>query len=135
MTHKLVKVLRTPEDTIEDAAVELSGTAELVIGSDAQTIPVKSYAGGTSTDCYANMTGAIFKSMVFLATVNCVITFTGVTVIDGITTTTVALVANVMRQVLTMTGTLTKITVGPNTTNGGAEGTIKIRVLYDVGVV
>jgi hypothetical protein len=134
MTHKLVKVLRTPEDTIEDAATTLTANSELVVGNDAQPFPVSSYSGNTSNDINVNMSGAVIASMVFLSTVPCVITFTGITAIDGVTATTLTLAANVMRQVLAVTGTLTKIRVGPNTDNGGAEGAIKIRLLYEVSI-
>ena len=72
-----------------------------------------------------------FQSLGLVATVPCVVTFTTSVLIDGVSATTITLVANVIKRVGAMTGDITAVSVGANTDVAGLAGTIKISVLFN----
>ncbi len=125
-THIYSQTLQTPEGSFNDAGTTYSGRAVQGVEED-----VNANGGGANALAVAFGGGAAFKSMALLATVPCVVTLTGATVIDGVTIGTVTLVANVMRHVAAITGDVTAVSVGANTDSLGAAGTIRISVLFD----
>jgi hypothetical protein len=131
-THRISHTLTSPEGTMQDLAAGSvkTGDTSVAVGDDI-TPCVVSANGGADNVVDVAIDAASIKSLVFLADVPCVATLTGATVIDGITAGTVTLEAGVMRQVLAITGDMTSLSVGPNTTSAGAAGTIKIRALYN----
>ena len=87
--------------------------------------------GGGANAISIAFPAAGLQSLVLLASVPCVVTLTGATVIDGVTTGAVTLEANVLRQVTAITGNVTDISVGANTVSSGPAGTIKISALFN----
>ena len=91
--------------------------------------------GAAANDVVAAFPATGFQSMILLATVPCVVTFSGVSQFDGVagtpTADDVTLVANVTRRIAAITGACTAISIGANTTGAGAAGTIQISVLYN----
>lgn len=130
MTHKLTHFLNGPEDTLQDLGATLTGDTAVAVG-DSTTPFVVAANGGAANVASVAVAAAALVSLVFLADVPCVVTLTGATVIDGITTSTVTLTAGVIRQVTVITGSITSMSVGANTTGAGPAGTIKIRLLYN----
>lgn len=124
-THVYTQTVQTPEETLSDVGVTTTGET-----TTAYNGTVSAYGGSAITPDIAFI-AANFKSMILLATVPCVVTLTTATVIDGVTTGTITLQANVMRRVSTITGNVTAMSVSANTTVDGAAGTIKISVIYD----
>lgn len=129
-THRLLQSFSCAEDTLADAGKSYSGDTSVAVGDDTVPCVVAANGGGANTVSLA-IASAALQSLAFLATVPCVVTLTGVTVIDGITASTVTLEANVLRQVTAITGDMSAISVGANTTGSGPAGTIKIRALYN----
>jgi hypothetical protein len=130
MEHRLTQILRAASGDIEDSGAALTGDTSIAVGNDTTTFVVNANGGAANVASVA-VTAAALKSIGLLSTVPCVVTLTGTTVIDGISTSTVTLAANTLRQVKAVTGDITNISVGPNTTGAGPAGTIKIRVLYN----
>lgn len=87
--------------------------------------------GGSANAVAIAFTAAGLQSIILLADVPCVVTLTGATVIDGVTTSTVTLVANQIRKVSAITGNVTAVSVGANTDSSGAAGTINISALFN----
>jgi len=124
-THTYAQSLVTPEEQIADSGASYTGDTVTAIDTT-----VSANGGGANAVAVA-FTAAGFQSMGLLATVPCVVTLTGATVIDGASTSTVTLVANTLRHVTAITGNVTAISVGANTDSSGAAGTIKINVLFN----
>lgn len=87
--------------------------------------------GGGANAVAIAFTAAGLQSVFFQSTVPCVVTLTGVTVINGITIGTVTLVADVIYKVSSVTGDCSAMSVGANTTTDGAAGTIKISAVFN----
>lgn len=125
-THVKATSVICPELTYTETGTTYTGDT-----STAVSTTVDSYAGGAPNAVGVAFTAAGFQSMVLQSTVPCVVTLTGATVIDGVSTSTVTLTANVIRHVAAITGDVTAVSVGANTDNGGAAGTININVLFN----
>jgi hypothetical protein len=124
-THLFTQRVVTPEGTLEDSAATTTGDTTTSV---ATTVDAN---GGSANAVAIAFTAAGLQSLVLLSTVPCVVTLTGATVIDGITIGTVTLAANTMRRVTAITGNVTAISVGANTTSSGAAGTITIAALFN----
>ena len=125
-THTLTQVLGTPEGAINDTGAVASGDTSTAVDTT-----VDSHAGGAANAVSVDFTAAGLQSLGLLASVPCIVTLTGATVIDGVTTSTVTLQAGVLRRVTAITGNVTGLSVGANTDLAGAAGTINIRALYN----
>lgn len=126
-TQNYVQTCVLPTGAIFDSGTSTSG--DTIISAGPST--VVNANGGAANALVMAFPATGFQSMVLLATVPCVVTFTGVTVIDGTSTSTVTLTANVMRRVAAITGACTAVSVGANTDSSGPAGTIHISVLYN----
>ena len=126
MTHRLSQILTTPEGQWNDGGTTYTGDTTTAV-----TTTVAANGGGANAVSIAFPAGAAFQSMGLLATVPCVVTLTGATVIDGASASTVTLAAGVIRHVSAITGNVTAVSVGANTDGGGLAGTIQIAVLFN----
>ena len=119
------QTLATPAGSLQDSGQEFTGDT-----CHAGRWVVNANGGGANaiTEAFP-ATG--FKAAVLLANVPCVVTLTGVTVINGVTIGTVTLAANVEVLITAVTGDCTAISVGANTTGSGAAGLVNLSVLYD----
>jgi len=126
-TQTYMQVVTVPTGQIIDPGIVTTG--DTIISLAPSTV-VNANGGGANA-IVAAFPATGFQSMVLLATVPCVVTFTGVTVIDGVSTSDVTLTANVVRRVAAITTACTAISVGANTTGAGAAGTIQISILYN----
>lgn len=124
-THLFTQRCVLPTGTLEDSGATTTADSETGVSTTV------SANGGAANAVAIAFTSAGFQSMVLLATVNCVVTFTGATAIDGAAGSTVTLTANVMRRVTAVTGDVTAVSVGANTTGSGPAGTIQISVLFN----
>jgi hypothetical protein len=124
-THTLTQSLQTPSGALTDSGDAY--TADTITEVDAT---VAAYGGGANAVSIA-FTAAGFQSMGLLSDVPCVITFTGATAIDGVSTSTVTLAAGVLRHVAAVTGNVTAVSVGANTAVDGLAGTANINVLFN----
>ena len=123
-THTVNRILtQSAGPTIQDTGASYTG--DTVTNSDL-TVPANG-AGANAIEIA--FTAANFKSLALLSTVPCVVTLTGATAINGITTSTVTLVANVMSHVSAITGDVTAISIGANTTGSGPEGALNLSLL------
>ena len=123
-THKVNQILiQSDGPTIQDTGATYSG--DTVTNSDL-VIPANG-AGANAIEIA--FTAANFKSLVLKATVPCVVSLTGATVINGITIGTVTLVANAIAHVVAITGNVTAISIGANTTTSGAAGVLELSLL------
>ena len=118
--------LITPEDQWSDD-VGLTTTGDTITSVNGV---VNANGGGANAISIA-WPAAGFQSLGLVATVPCVVTFTTSVLIDGVAATTITLAADVIRRVGAMTGDITAVSVGANTTASGAAGTIKISVLFN----
>jgi hypothetical protein len=125
-THVKATSVVTPEYTFTENGTTYTGDT-----STAVSTTVDSYSGGAANAVAIAFTSAGFQSMTLQATVPCVVTFTGATVIDGVSISTVTLTADTIRHVAAITGNVTAVSVGANTTPAGAAGTININVLFN----
>jgi len=126
-TQTLLQVATVPTGQFSDTGITTTGDTLLSLAPS--TVVPANGAGANAVVGAFPATG--FQSMVLLATVPCVITFTGVTVIDGVSTSDVTLVANVIHRVAAITGACTAISIGANTTGAGPAGTIQGSILYN----
>ena len=129
-SHIYNQSLNTPEGAMNDLGISVSGDT-----SAAANMDVSAHLGADITPDIA-FTVAGFKSMGLLSTVPCVVTVAssgGTLTIDGVTTSTITLLANVLRHVSAMGGAtqITGLTVGPNTDVAGLSGTITISALFN----
>ena len=124
-THIFTQYASTPEGPLQDSGETQTGDTTTSV---ATTVSLN---GGAANAVSIAFTAAGLQSLLLLSTVPCVVTLTGATVIDGITIGTVTLAANVMRQVTSITGDVTDISVGANTDGAGAAGTITIAALFN----
>lgn len=124
-SHTLTQVLVTPTESWTDGGSTLSADSVTAINT-----AVNAYGGGANAVA-VDFLAASFIALALLSTVPCVVTLTGATAIDGVTASTVTLEANVVRQVTAITGNVTAISVGANTTVDGAAGTIKMSLLFN----
>lgn len=124
-THKFIQTVTTPESIWTDTESTTTGDT---VTSVATTVAAN---GGGANAVAIAFTAAGLQSLFLQATVPCVVTLTGATVIDGISTSTVTLTADVIRRVLAITGDVTALSVGANTTSEGLAGTIKISALFN----
>ncbi len=85
--------------------------------------------GGGANAIEVAFTAANFKSLFMLSDVPCVVTLTGATAINGITIGTVTLAAGVAAHVSAITGDVTAISIGANTTGSGPAGVIEVSLL------
>lgn len=129
-THTLVQVANLPEGQWSDAGNSETGDATFAVERT-----VEAESGGSTVDVEFAVASAALQSIILLSTVNCVVTFTGVTEFDGAagspTADDVTLTANVIRQVKAITGDCSAIHISKNTTTSGPAGTINIGVLYN----
>lgn len=124
-THVFIQVATTPEGQLNDTGATYTGDTTTSV---ATTVSAN---GGAANAVAIAFTAAGLQSLILLSTVPCVVTLTGATVIDGVSSSTVTLAANVMRQVTAITGDVSAISVGANTTGSGAAGTITIAALFN----
>ena len=124
-THQVSTRAETPEGVVQDTATTYTGDTTTAV---ATTVDAN---GGSANAVAIAFLAAGLQHMLLLATVPCVVTLTGCTVINGVTASTVTLAANVMTRVTSVTGNCTAISVGANTTGAGAAGTITIAVLHN----
>jgi len=124
-THIFAQSLVTPEEQLVDSGTSYTGDTVTAINTT-----VAANGGGANAVAVA-FTAAGLQSMGLLADVPCVVTLTGATVINGVTIGTVTLVAGAIFHVTSITGNVSAISVGANTTGSGAAGTIKINVLFN----
>jgi hypothetical protein len=125
-THTFTQSVSTPEASFSDTAGSVA-TGDTVLSVDGV---VNAYGGAANVLTIAfPATG--FQSMVLWATVPCVVTFTGPTVIDSVSTSAITLAAGVLRRVSGITGACTAASVGVNTDVDGVAGTINISVIYN----
>jgi hypothetical protein len=124
--HKYTATVSTPTETWSDGST--SDTTGDTVTEVATTVDAN---GGSANAVAIAFTAAGFQSLFLQATVPCVVTLTGATVIDGVSTSDVTLTANVIRRVSSITGNVTAVSVGANTTTDGAAGTIKISALFN----
>jgi hypothetical protein len=125
-THSFSQSCNTPEASYTDS-VASAATGDTSIGL---TQVVNAYGGGANAIVVA-FPATTFQSMVLWSTVPCVVTFTGPTVIDSVSTSAVTLVANVLRRVQSITGACTAASVGANTDAAGVAGVLTIGILYN----
>lgn len=126
--HTFNQSLVAPDGILTDSGSATSGNASTSINK-----AVAANGGGATAVALAfAATGASagLQSLGLLSTVPCVVTLTGSTAIDGVSTSTVTLQANVMRHVTAVVGAVTALSVGANTDSQGAAGTIQIEALY-----
>lgn len=125
MTYQ--QALATPESQWADTGVAYSGdTVQSVDGV------VNANGGGANSVAIAfPATAGGLQCLGLLASVPCVVTLTGATVIDGVSTSAVTLAAGVIRLVTAITGAVTSVSVGANTDSSGPAGTIKISALFN----
>jgi hypothetical protein len=126
-SHIYQQALATPESQWADTGTTYSGdTIQSVDGV------VNANGGGANAVAIAfPATAGGLQSVGLLASVPCVVTLTGATVIDGVSTSTVTLVAGVIRLITAITGAVTAVSVGANTDSSGPAGTIKISALFN----
>ena len=125
-SHILNKVLQTADGgKLADTGATVTGDTET---NGEWTVNAN---GGGSNAIAVAFPAAGLKSLGLLSTVPCVVTLTGATVIDGITIGTVTLAANALRQVLAITGDVTAISIGANTTSSGPAGVLKTSLLFN----
>lgn len=123
-THELTTLLKAPAGNLS-AVSPTTYTGDQTWGADEE---VAAYGGSTLT-LEKGFSGAQVVSCGILATVNCRITFTGATAVNGAAQAYIDVTANVLTHFTSMTGTVTDVRVGPNTTAAGAAGTVKIALL------
>ncbi len=124
-THQATNRVVTPEEILEDTATSYSGDTTTAV---ATTVDAN---GGSANAVAIAFTAAGLQHLVLLATVPCVVTLTGCTVINGVTASTVTLAANTITRVTSVTGNCSAISVGANTAGSGLAGTIKISALFN----
>jgi len=124
--HKYTATVSTPTETWSDGSS--SDTSGDTITEVATTVAAN---GGEANAVAIAFTAAGLQSLFFQATVPCVVTLTGVTVINGVSASTVTLAADVIYKVSSVTGDCSAMSVGANTTTDGAAGTIKISALFN----
>ncbi len=124
-THTFYQVASTPEGQISDSGLATTGDTTTSVST---TVDAN---GGAANAVTIAFTSAGLQDIILLATVPCVVTFTGATVIDGVSASTVTLVANVTRRVSAVTGNVTAVSIGANTAGAGLAGTITIAVLHN----
>ena len=127
MQHTYQQALTTPTGQLTDTGVAYTGDTHIAVAG-----VVNANGGGANAVAIAfPATSGGLQSVGLLATVPCVVTLTGATVIDGVSTSTVTLTANVIRLITAITGAVTAVSVGANTDSSGAAGTIQISALYN----
>jgi hypothetical protein len=124
-THKYTQTLATPEEQWSDNGV--TSTADTITSVNT-TVPAN---GAGANAVSIDFPAAGFQSMGLLSDTPCVVTLTGATVIDGVSTSTVTLTPGVIRRITAITGNVTAVSVGANTTGGGPAGVIKLSVLFN----
>ena len=131
VTHSLNKSLLAPEGTLQDSGVPLAADTSWYLEG---IVPAYLLAGAENDYgiTFPATSGASIgvQSVILLSTVPCTIGLAGASTIDGVTANTVTLVANQMRHITSITGTVTSFHVLNNSTIDGAAGTIKIAVLF-----
>ena len=124
-THIYTQTVSAPEGILQDDGQAYTG--DTVVGG---YWTVNANGGGANAITLAfPATG--FQSMLLFSTVPCVVTLTGVTVINGVTIGTVTLAANTLVHVTSITGACTAISIGANTTGAGPAGKLSCSVLYN----
>lgn len=123
--QQYIQICTTPEGQIQDGSVTTTGDSVTAVST---TVAAN---GGSANAVSIAFTDAGFQSLILLSTVNCVVTLTGATAIDGVSGSTVTLTANVMRRVADITGDVTAVSVGANTTASGPAGTIQLNALFN----
>lgn len=124
-TFTYTQNLATPAGSLQDSGLVYTGDT-----CHAGRWVVNAYGGGANAIVEAfPATG--FQAAVLIATVPCVVTLTGATVINGVTIGTVTLAANVEYLITSLTGAVTAISVGANTTGAGSAGLVNFSVLYN----
>jgi hypothetical protein len=124
-THLFTQSLTVPGEQFVDTGASYSADTATNV---ATTVSAN---GGSANAVAVAFPAAGLQSVGLLATVPCVVTLTGATVINGVTIGTVTLVANTIFHITSMTGDVTALSVGANTTSSGAAGTIKISALFN----
>jgi hypothetical protein len=126
-TQNYIQVCNLSTGQVQDSGVLTTG--DTILAAAPSTVVPANGDGPNAIVAAFPATG--FQSMILLATVPCVVTLTGVTVIDGASVSTVTLVAGVIHRIAAITGACTAISVGANTTTSGAAGTLQFEVLYN----
>lgn len=127
MQHTYQQALTTPTGQLTDTGVSYTGDTHTAVAG-----VVNANGGGANAVAIAfPATSGGLQSVGLLATVPCVVTLTGATEIDGVTTSTVTLTANVIRLITAITGAVTAVSVGANTDSAGEAGTIQISALFN----
>jgi hypothetical protein len=124
-THTLLQVANLSGEQWTDSGTVTTGDTITNVNTTV------SANGGAANAVSIAFTAAGFQSMILLSTVPCVVTLTGASVIDGVSTSDVTLVANQIRKVSAITGNVTAVSVGANTTGSGAAGTISLSALFN----
>lgn len=127
MSFSIVRtqIIQTPEEAWTDGG-------EIYTADSVTAVNTTVDANGGSANAVAiDFTAASFVALALLATVPCVVTLTGATAIDGASTSTITLEANVARLVTAISGNVSAVSVGANTESSGAAGTIKTCLLFN----
>jgi hypothetical protein len=124
-SHILTQQLTTPQGVLTDLGNTYSADSVTAV----QTV-VNANGGGANAVA-VDFTAASFVALALLSTVPCVVTLTGADEIDGIATSTVTLQANALRHVTDISGNVTAVSVGANTTVDGAAGTLEVSLLFN----
>jgi hypothetical protein len=124
--HTFMQSVSTPEASFSDTIGSVA-TGDTTLAVDG----VVNANGGGANALTIAFPATGFQSLALWSTVPCVVTLTGVTVIDGITIGTVTLAAGVLRRVSSITGACTAASVGANTDAAGVAGTINMSVIYN----
>jgi hypothetical protein len=122
-----IQTVSTPTGQCQDSGIVTTG--DTIVSAAPSTVVAAN--GGSANAITAAFPATGFQSMYLKATVPCVVTLTGVTVINGVTIGTVTLAANVMTRISSITGACTAISVGANTDASGPAGTIEFQALYN----
>ena len=124
-TFTYTQTLQTPAGSLQDSGQVFTGDT-----CHAGRWVVNANGGGANAIVEAfPATG--FQAAVLIADVPCVVTLTGATAINGVATADVTLAANVEQVVTALTGAVTAISVGANTTWAGPAGLVNLAVLYN----
>jgi len=125
-THTMIRSLVTPDSTWNDSV------GSSYSGDSVTSVQTTVDANGGSANAVAiDFLAASFQSMGLLADVACVVTLTGATAINGVSGSTVTLVAGVISHINAIAGNVTAVSVGANTVASGPAGTIKLSVLFN----
>jgi hypothetical protein len=123
-SHVYTQTAATPEGTLQDGGVTTSG--DTIIGG---YWTINATGGGANAIvCAFPATG--FQSAVLYASVPVVVTLTGVTIINGVTTSDVTLTAAAPFLIITaITGACTAISIAAS--SGASAGKLSFSVVYN----